>query len=103
MILVERHRGSRHFAVSVWTPWVLSLALELYSKWPDIRDGCGKARMLGHNVSPYEGEEKARRLLDVFYYALRQPFYQLFTLPASESVCHKLGKWHVFKPVVGKI
>lgn len=82
-----------------WAPLLISLALDLYSKWPDLGDGL----RLRPNISVLEAEERARRLLDLLYYPLRSPVYGTITSSIIDALETKLAAWPALAPLVGII
>ncbi|KAJ3128002.1 Peroxisomal membrane protein pex16 [Nowakowskiella sp. JEL0407] len=65
-----------------WKPWVLSLGLELSSF----------AAMWNKPISALEKDEYKRRVLLIFLYLVRNPFYQQFTKPRIDSVIESSSK-----------
>ena len=80
-----------------WIPLLVSLSLDLYSKWPELT---------GHfddKLSPIESEERSRRLLDFLWYPLRTPLYQSVTSNVLDGVEGRIGSIGVLGPVAETI
>lgn len=79
-----------------WIPLLISLSMDLYSKWPELRinpTDCG----------PLESEERSRRLLDFLYYPLRSPLYQSMTSDLLDGIEGRIGEISLLSPVVETI
>lgn len=77
-----------------WIPLILSLSLDLYSKWPELNS------QTNESFSTIESEERSRRLLDLLYYPLRTPLYQSITSEFLDSIEAKIGSLPLLSPVV---
>lgn len=78
-----------------WLPLLTSLSLDLYAKWPELSGVQDKQE----RESVLESEEKSRRLLEFFYYFLRQPVYDAVSSPALDSIQTKLNERMLLKPL----
>lgn len=74
----------------------LSLALDLYSKWPELR-------ISNDQRSTLEAEERSRRLLDFLYYPLRGPLMDILTDPLIESIESRFQGSRLAQPLIGTI
>jgi hypothetical protein len=81
-----------------WIPLLVSLSIDLYSKWPELRNNQTTAA-----ESPLESEERARRLLNFLYYPLRSPLYQSATSELLDGIEGKIGEFAILTPVVETI
>jgi hypothetical protein len=81
-----------------WIPLLVSLSIDLYSKWPELRNNQTTAA-----ESPLESEERARRLLNFLYYPLRSPLYQSATSELLDDIEGKIGEFAILTPVVETI
>jgi hypothetical protein len=52
-----------------WSPWAISVAFDLVSLAAGFRE----------SVTPLEKEEWSRRVGDLLYYTLREPFYTSYS------------------------
>lgn len=76
-----------------WVPLLVSLSLDLYSKWPELNNNT-------ISTSPLESEERSRRLIDLLYYPLREPLYTAATSGLLDSVEERLSRVSILSPVV---
>ncbi len=80
-------------SLKVWSPLAISLALDLYSKWPELGKLSGDGSI--------EGEERSRRLLDFLYYPLRGPMMESVTGPLLDSIELKFKDSKLAQPLIG--
>ena len=81
-----------------WIPLAISLLMDLYSKWPELRN-----KKTSETESPLESEEKSRRLLDFLYYPLRSPLYQSVSSDLLDGIEERIGEIYLLGPVVETI
>lgn len=81
--------------LKLWAPLAVSLALDLYSKWPELGKQASEAAL--------EGEERSRRLLDFLYYPLRGPMMTSVTGPFIDSLEERFKDSKIAKPLIGKL
>lgn len=80
--------------IKTWSPLVLSFALDLYSKWPELG-------LSNDQRSTLEAEERSRRLLDFLYYPLRGPLMENITDPLIESIESRFQGSRLAQPLIG--
>ena len=90
---------------AAWIPFLISLSLDLYSKWPELHvsSNTNPSASVATPPSTIESEEKARRLLDYLYYPLRSPLYPSFTSEFLDSLEERIGSLLILSPVVDTI
>lgn len=92
-------RGDAIKSNKKWVPLLISLSMDLYSKWPEFQNKTAT----DPSQSPLESEERARRLLDFLYYPLRSPLYQSITSDILDGIEGKIGEFSLLAPVVETI
>ena len=96
-LLLIANGGSDTKSRKNWIPFIVSLSLDLYSKWPELSEQSNQ------KLSPLETEERSRRLLDFLWYPLRTPLYQSVTSVVLDNVEGRLGSIGLLGPVVETI
>ena len=84
-----------------WAPLIISLTMDIYSKWPELNQSPLNENNQTSIISPLEAEERSRRLLDFLYYPFRNgPLYESLTAEALDEIEAKIGSWNFLMPVV---
>lgn len=99
LLIVAKHGGGG--TRKKWIPLIVSLTLDLYSKWPELSSTTNTNT--SGSTSTIESEERSRRLLDLLYYPLRSPLYNAVTSEFLDSIEEKIGAVPLLSPVVETI
>jgi hypothetical protein len=84
-----------------WSAWTISLAMDLFSEWPQVKDLVLGKSSKAMKESMIEKNEKQVRMIKLLFYLLRNPFYSAASQKYLDSVSETLGQWRILRPLVG--